>query len=636
MANIKFSAFTQKVAQADVDFLVGYTGTDNVRIAPSTLGDGIYLPLAGGTMTGNLKLNDGIVLQIGSSADLQLFHELSNSYISNNIGDLTIRNLANDKDIVFKCDDGAGGTETYFFLDGSQATATTVYTKFPDNSIISLGDGSDCYIRHDGTNTRIDNSMGDLIIRNYADDKDIHFSCDDGSGGTALYYYLDGSRVINRFPKNVYLEDNVKLLFGDVGTPDLEIYHDGTDSYIAEVGTGDLIISGGNDIIFKDAVGNLLANMNQSDSVELYFGGSKKFETTSGGIEVTDEVSIGTSLVHTGDTDTKVSFGTDEIVLTTAGTDRVTVKPDGKVGIGISTGLAKELEVEGNIRARTSGGATAAAIDITSGGTWRFRSNPTSGTNNYGLDIIKGSAGTDIKMSIDTNGKVGIGTNAPAALLEIAGSGDALRIESTNTGSAGAQIDLLHFTTSPADNDIHGLINFGGYYTGTTSAYGTQIKSVWSDVSARDAELQFFTNNSGTLYQALTIKSSGVNKINSSGSGNHEANYKTGTYYKLSTGSTTAMTMVKVGHTHAINYTVIAKVDTSNVGTLVGNTATAYGTNGGIIVDSEAYSGVVTDIAVTYDNSYYGLNVAVTYTGATAPHIWMAVKGQSSEDFVAQ
>jgi len=57
MANIKFSAFTQKVDQANVDFLVGYTGTDNVRIAPSTIGQGVYVLKAGDTMTGNLNLD---------------------------------------------------------------------------------------------------------------------------------------------------------------------------------------------------------------------------------------------------------------------------------------------------------------------------------------------------------------------------------------------------------------------------------------------------------------------------------------------------------------------------------------------------------------------------------------------------
>ena len=52
MANIKFSAFTQKVVTGNVDFLVGYTGADNVRISPAIFSD-TYLPLAGGTMVGN-------------------------------------------------------------------------------------------------------------------------------------------------------------------------------------------------------------------------------------------------------------------------------------------------------------------------------------------------------------------------------------------------------------------------------------------------------------------------------------------------------------------------------------------------------------------------------------------------------
>jgi hypothetical protein len=40
MANKKFSDFTLKTDSADVDFVVGYDGTDNVRIAPSDLGGG--------------------------------------------------------------------------------------------------------------------------------------------------------------------------------------------------------------------------------------------------------------------------------------------------------------------------------------------------------------------------------------------------------------------------------------------------------------------------------------------------------------------------------------------------------------------------------------------------------------------
>ena len=37
MANIKFSQFTVETAKADVDFLVGYSGPDNVQISPTNL-----------------------------------------------------------------------------------------------------------------------------------------------------------------------------------------------------------------------------------------------------------------------------------------------------------------------------------------------------------------------------------------------------------------------------------------------------------------------------------------------------------------------------------------------------------------------------------------------------------------------
>ena len=114
MANIKFSAFTQKVASADVDFLVGYTGGDNVRITPSVFDDR-YLPLAGGTMTGDLKLNDDIVAKFGTSDDLRIQHVSGGvSYIQNYTGDLQIQNRAADKDIIFASDNGSGGVAEYF------------------------------------------------------------------------------------------------------------------------------------------------------------------------------------------------------------------------------------------------------------------------------------------------------------------------------------------------------------------------------------------------------------------------------------------------------------------------------------------------------------------------------------------
>jgi len=112
-------------------------------------------------------------------------------------------------------------------------------------------------------------------------------------------------------------------------------------------------------------------------------------------------------------------------------------------------------------------------------------------------------------ITIDSSERVGIGTASPVALLHINGSGDAVRVTSTNTGSGGAQVDLLQYTTSPADNDIHGMINFGGYTSGTSSAYGSSIRSVWSDVSAKEGQLQFFTRDDSDFAARMIIDKDG-------------------------------------------------------------------------------------------------------------------------------
>ena len=49
------------------------------------------LPLAGGTMSGNLDLNDNVRLRAGNSQDFEFFHDSSNSYIKNGTGVIVIQ-----------------------------------------------------------------------------------------------------------------------------------------------------------------------------------------------------------------------------------------------------------------------------------------------------------------------------------------------------------------------------------------------------------------------------------------------------------------------------------------------------------------------------------------------------------------
>ena len=88
---------------------------------------------------------------------------------------------------------------------------------------------------------------------------------------------------------NLDMQDNDKILLGT--GDDLEIYHDGTRSYISDVGSGPLWILG-NQIQIKDNNGTEdLAKFVKNAQVELYYDNSKKFETTSDGVTLTGRLS---------------------------------------------------------------------------------------------------------------------------------------------------------------------------------------------------------------------------------------------------------------------------------------------------------------------------------------------------------
>ena len=139
-----------------------------------------------GSFVGGVDLLDNNYLNIGTGDDLRLYHNATDTFIDNETGHLNIRNLADDKDIIFGCDDGSGGVETYFFLDGSAGSDKPI-TTFPDNSKLRFGSGGDLVLLHDATDSKITNNVGDLIIDSAANDKDIIFKGTDGGADiTAL------------------------------------------------------------------------------------------------------------------------------------------------------------------------------------------------------------------------------------------------------------------------------------------------------------------------------------------------------------------------------------------------------------------------------------------------------------------
>jgi hypothetical protein len=202
----------------------------------------------------------------------------------------------------------------YLPLAGGLMTGTGNIT-MPDNFELRAGTDSDLLIYHNGTNNFILNTVGNLNIRNTADDGNITFQSDDGSGGYTSYFIIDGGSAQTQVYKDFRFQDDVKANFG-TGS-DLQIYHDGSDSYIDDTGTGWLRLRGNGGVILSSySEGETMLQATRNGAVNLYYDNSKKFETTSAGVTVTGIVAA------TGGSSTEWNTAYDNRItsLTTTGT----------------------------------------------------------------------------------------------------------------------------------------------------------------------------------------------------------------------------------------------------------------------------------------------------------------------------
>ena len=253
-----------------------------------------YFRLDGGAEYISIQKNtvhpDSVYTYWGDANDFYIGHDSNNTNLINSTGHLYIANYANDSDIIFQSDDGSGGVENYIQIDGSEGRTTFNKTiRLNDNAQLQIGSSNDAYIMHNGTHTYFVNGVGNLEITNDTNDGDIIFSTDDGSGGVTQYYRIDGGASLNVFNKDIFLADNKKALFGS--NSDLQIYHDGSDSYIKDAGTGNLFIQAAANVQIESSTsGENMAVFNENSAVELYYNNSKKFETTNTGINVNGDI----------------------------------------------------------------------------------------------------------------------------------------------------------------------------------------------------------------------------------------------------------------------------------------------------------------------------------------------------------
>jgi len=306
--------------ELDVTGNVQITGdliVDNIQIDGSTIGhtsDTDLLTLASGQLTvaGHIGLPDSKEIKLGTDADFKIYHNNTDAYIQNYTGDLIIENNANDKDIIFKSDDGSGGVTEYFRVDGgTERVESSKSFRFADGARAQFGTSSDMQIYHSSGNSFIQNGTGSLVIEQTSGAIALRPKTSENGvliiqdGAVELYHdnskkfettsagvTITGSVTTNTgsgsaiLGSHLDLGDNQKARFG--ASQDLEIYHDGSNSFVQDRGTGGLFLEGNGEVrIRKSETSEIMGKFIADGAVELYHDNSKKLETTSTGISVT-------------------------------------------------------------------------------------------------------------------------------------------------------------------------------------------------------------------------------------------------------------------------------------------------------------------------------------------------------------
>jgi hypothetical protein len=93
---------------------------------------------------------------------------------------------------------------------------------------------------------------------------------------------------------DLLLGDNVKIEIGDQSGGDLQIYHDGSDSYIHDAGTGTLTVRTSGFNVNNATNTESMITATENGNVVLYFDNDAKLATNSGGVAVTGTITATT------------------------------------------------------------------------------------------------------------------------------------------------------------------------------------------------------------------------------------------------------------------------------------------------------------------------------------------------------
>ena len=278
--------------------------------------------------------------------------------------------------------------------------------------------------------------------------------------------------------------DSDKAIFG--AGSDLQIFHDGSHSFIKDTGTGNLRIDATN-LDLRNAVGTeTYATFVSDGAVTLYHDNSAKFTTTSAGIDVTGTVTA----------------------------DGLTVDGD---GLAYS---ATNIEMRGDANVRVTLG-TAGTAGANNNSNWIYGNGTNLRFNNAGGFYSWETVGTE-RMRIDASGNVGIGTSSPSpaasgyGAIDIRGSaGGGIRYGVASgfnmlTYATGTSVDFvtsaagnIRFFNKAASGESMRITSTGILLVGTTTAPSTgDVKQVLSSSTGAFTQYSYNGGAGGVIGSA--------------------------------------------------------------------------------------------------------------------------------------
>ena len=466
---------------------------------------------SGATTTGihvadGFRAGDGEEVELGDAQDFRLYHDGTDSYIDNNVGDIHIQALRTEESIIASPN---AGVSLYFdnsitfetTATGATLTGTLIADgiSLGDNEEIRLGDGNDLGIWHNGSNSIInDEGDGDLYLGGNSSVNITNAALNEfkakfiTDGAVELYYdnvkkfettttgaTLTGVLVAD----GVDVGDSERIRLGDA--QDLQIYHDTTNSII-DTATGNLILSSANAIdIYNSAITEVRARFLNNGGVELYYDNTKRLETTNTGAKVTGTLDVdGLTL---GD-DEKIQLGNlpdFEIYHTAANGSYIADIGNGPLKVSSDNVQIKNAADSELLATFTESGSvelydqnakkfetTGTGADVT--GTLRASTSLVTTTDGSGITITNNAIQGPATLTIDP---AAVGNNTGTVVI----AGD-LQVDGTTTtiNSTTVTIDDLNLTLA-SDVTTQAATNGAGITLGPSGANAT-----WTYLSASD------------------------------------------------------------------------------------------------------------------------------------------------------